>query len=110
VKSAVLSSPLVEFSTIYSATNNFSNKLGGGGFGFVYKGVLPDGQEIAVKRLSNRSSQGLEEFKNEVIVLSKLQHRNLVRLFGCCVHGEEKMLLYEYMPNKSLDSFIFGNV
>ncbi|BAH92834.1 Os04g0634500, partial [Oryza sativa Japonica Group] len=68
VKSAVLSSPLVEFSTIYSATNNFSNKLGGGGFGFVYKGVLPDGQEIAVKRLSNRSSQGLEEFKNEMKV------------------------------------------
>uniref|UniRef100_A0A0E0KVP4 non-specific serine/threonine protein kinase n=1 Tax=Oryza punctata TaxID=4537 RepID=A0A0E0KVP4_ORYPU len=107
VKSAVLSSPLVEFITVYSATNNFSNKLGGGGFGPVYKGVLPDGQEIAVKRLSNSSGQGLEEFKNEVIVLSKLQHRNLVRLFGCCVHGEEKMLLYEYMPNKSLDSFIF---
>uniref|UniRef100_A0A0E0KVP5 non-specific serine/threonine protein kinase n=1 Tax=Oryza punctata TaxID=4537 RepID=A0A0E0KVP5_ORYPU len=67
VKSAVLSSPLVEFITVYSATNNFSNKLGGGGFGPVYKGVLPDGQEIAVKRLSNSSGQGLEEFKNEGI-------------------------------------------
>ncbi|KAG8043189.1 hypothetical protein GUJ93_ZPchr0119g33242 [Zizania palustris] len=107
VKSTALSSPLFEFSTVYLATNNFSDKLGEGGFGPVYKGVLPDGQEIAIKRLSNSSSQGLEEFKNEVLVLSKLQHRNLVRLFGCCVHGEEKMLLYEYMHNKSLDSFVF---
>ncbi|CAM0901830.1 unnamed protein product [Alopecurus aequalis] len=102
-----LSSPLFEFSTLLSATNYFTDKLGAGGFGPVYKGKLPDGQEIAIKRLSNSSSQGLEEFKNEVTVLSKLQHRNLVRLFGCCVHGEEKMLVYEYMPNNSLDSFIF---
>ncbi|CAN6229703.1 unnamed protein product [Urochloa humidicola] len=108
VKRSILSSPLVEFSTVYSATNNFSDKLGEGGFGPVYKGILPDGQEIAIKRLSKSSSQGLEEFKNEVMVLSKLQHRNLVRLFGCCIHGEEKMMLYEYMPNKSLDSFIFN--
>ncbi|KAK3143613.1 hypothetical protein QOZ80_4AG0302490 [Eleusine coracana subsp. coracana] len=108
VKGAILSSPLVEFSTVYSATNNFSDKLGEGGFGPVFKGILPDGQEIAIKRLSKSSGQGSEEFKNEVLVLSKLQHRNLVRLLGCCIHGEEKMLLYEYMPNKSLDSFIFN--
>ncbi|TVU32353.1 hypothetical protein EJB05_24078, partial [Eragrostis curvula] len=108
VKGAILNSPLVEFSTVYSATNNFNDKLGEGGFGPVYKGILPDGQEIAIKRLSKSSGQGLEEFKNEVMVLSKLQHRNLVKLFGCCIHGEEKMLLYEYMPNKSLDSFIFN--
>ncbi|VAH53624.1 unnamed protein product [Triticum turgidum subsp. durum] len=107
LKGDVLSSPLIEFSTVLSATNNFRDKLGAGGFGPVYKGRLPDGQEIAIKRLSNSSSQGSEEFKNEVTVLSKLQHRNLVRLFGCCVHGEEKMLVYEYMPNNSLDSFIF---
>ncbi|CAD6262114.1 unnamed protein product [Miscanthus lutarioriparius] len=108
VKRSILSAPLVEFSTVYSATNNFSEKLGEGGFGPVFKGILPDGQEIAIKRLSKSSGQGLEEFKNEVTVLSKLQHWNLVRLFGCCIHGEEKMMLYEYMPNKSLDSFIFN--
>ncbi|KAL2336834.1 hypothetical protein Fmac_011280 [Flemingia macrophylla] len=97
------------FDWIATATNNFhlSNKLGQGGFGPVYKGELQDGQEIAVKRLSRASRQGLEEFMNEVVVISKLQHRNLVRLFGCCVEGDEKMLIYEYMPNKSLDLFLF---
>ncbi|KAL8237822.1 hypothetical protein R6Q59_018903 [Mikania micrantha] len=101
--------PLFGLSTILKATNNFSMsaKLGEGGFGPVYKGVLEDGQEIAVKRLAETSTQGLQEFKNEVIFISKLQHRNLVKLLGCCVEAGEKMLIYEYMPNKGLDSFIF---
>ncbi|KAF5780986.1 putative protein kinase RLK-Pelle-DLSV family [Helianthus annuus] len=101
--------PLFGLSTLDKATNNFAmnNKLGEGGFGPVYKGVLEDGQEIAVKRLSKTSTQGLHEFKNEVISISKLQHRNLVKLLGCCIEGAETMLIYEYMPNKGLDSFIF---
>ncbi|XP_062110918.1 G-type lectin S-receptor-like serine/threonine-protein kinase At1g11410 [Humulus lupulus] len=101
--------PLFDLNTIAAATDNFSinNKLGEGGFGPVYKGVFDDGKEIAVKRLSNTSGQGIEEFKNEVLLISKLQHRNLVRILGCCVQGVEKMLIYEYLPNKSLDVFIF---
>ncbi|KAK7287347.1 hypothetical protein RIF29_00619 [Crotalaria pallida] len=101
--------PLFDFEKLAAATNNFhfANMLGKGGFGPVYKGQLENGQEIAVKRLSKASTQGLEEFMNEVVVISKLQHRNLVRLLGCCVEGEEQMLIYEFMPNKSLDAFIF---
>ncbi|KAI3748613.1 hypothetical protein L6452_11822 [Arctium lappa] len=101
--------PLFSLGKMVKATSNFSisNKLGQGGFGAVYKGVLEEGQEIAVKRLSKTSRQGLVEFQNEVICIAKLQHRNLVKLLGYCVQGEEKMLIYEYMPNKSLDSFLF---
>ncbi|WJZ98281.1 hypothetical protein VitviT2T_016818 [Vitis vinifera] len=97
------------FTTIKVATNNFSseNKLGEGGFGPVYKGKLPKGQEIAVKRLSKTSHQGLEEFKNEVTLTATLQHVNLVKLLGFCTQREEKMLIYECMPNKSLDFYLF---
>uniref|UniRef100_A0A803LL29 Uncharacterized protein n=1 Tax=Chenopodium quinoa TaxID=63459 RepID=A0A803LL29_CHEQI len=100
---------LFKFKKLVVATSNFSitNKLGQGGFGPVYKGKLEDGQEIAVKRLSKASGQGLQEFMNEVLVISKLQHNNLVRLLGCCVQREEKLLVYEYMPNKSLDALLF---
>ncbi|XP_061368794.1 G-type lectin S-receptor-like serine/threonine-protein kinase B120 [Gastrolobium bilobum] len=103
--------PFFNFSCISIATNNFSeeNKLGEGGFGPVYKGKL-GGEEIAVKRLSRRSGQGLEEFKNEIMLIAKLQHRNLVRLMGCSIEGEERLLVYEYMPNKSLDCFLFDPV
>lgn len=125
--------PTFELSIIAKATNNFSssNKIGEGGFGPVYKVILPylintlifstfhnpkdafqgtllDGREVAVKRNSLMSDQGQNELKNEVVLIAKLQHRNLVKLLGCCIQGEEKLLIYEYMPNKSLDYFIFG--
>nr|APA20222.1 cysteine-rich receptor-like protein kinase 10 [Populus tomentosa] len=98
-----------DLSSIEAATNNFSpdNKLGEGGFGEVYKGTLPNGQQIAVKRLSKYSGQGAAEFKNEVLLIAKLQHRNLVRLLGFCLQGAEKILIYEFVPNKSLDHFLF---
>uniref|UniRef100_A0A7N0ZYI0 Uncharacterized protein n=2 Tax=Kalanchoe fedtschenkoi TaxID=63787 RepID=A0A7N0ZYI0_KALFE len=97
------------FRTIRAATNKFSdeNKLGRGGFGTVYKGKLPDGQEVAIKRLGDNSGQGETEFKNEVFLLAKLQHVNLVRLLGFCLHGHERLLVYEFMPNASLDHFLF---
>ncbi|RHN82099.1 putative protein kinase RLK-Pelle-DLSV family [Medicago truncatula] len=98
-----------EFAEIEAATNRFAadNRIGKGGFGEVYKGILLDGQEIAVKRLTSSSGQGAVEFKNEVHVIAKLQHRNLVRLLGFCLEDEEKILIFEYVPNKSLDYFLF---
>ncbi|XP_042028334.1 G-type lectin S-receptor-like serine/threonine-protein kinase At1g11330 isoform X2 [Salvia splendens] len=101
--------PLFKFEELANATNSFSeaNRLGKGGFGPVYMGILASGREIAVKRLSTASGQGMQEFMNEVKLISKLQHRNLVRLLGCCAEDREKMLVYEYMPNKSLDFFLF---
>ncbi|CAN1783534.1 Cysteine-rich receptor-like protein kinase 10 [Linum perenne] len=110
------------FKDVLTATDNFSesNKLGEGGFGPVYKGKLSGDQEVAMKRLSKKSGQGLEEFMNELKLIAKLQHtylvrllgccvENLVRLLGCCVEREEKILIYEYMPNRSLDKFLFGS-
>ncbi|XP_065881450.1 cysteine-rich receptor-like protein kinase 44 [Euphorbia lathyris] len=100
---------LFSLRTLVAATNNFSpaNELGQGGFGSVYKGCLTNGLEVAVKRLSKDSKQGIDEFKTEVTLIAKLQHVNLVKLLGCCIEGEEPMLIYEYLPNKSLDSFLF---
>ncbi|KAJ8761574.1 hypothetical protein K2173_004350 [Erythroxylum novogranatense] len=101
-----------DFNTIRVATNNFSleNKLGQGGFGAVYKGILSDGRQVAVKRLAQGSGQGDIEFKNEVLLVAKLQHRNLVRLLGFCLDRKERLLIYEYLPNTSLDHFIFDPV
>ncbi|XP_056686873.1 cysteine-rich receptor-like protein kinase 44 isoform X2 [Spinacia oleracea] len=98
-----------DFNIIKAVTHNFSedNKLGRGGFGEVYKGRLESGEEIAVKRLSKYSQQGILEFKNEVILVAKLQHRNLVKLLGFCISGTEKILIYEFLPNSSLDRFLY---
>ncbi|KAM0945873.1 putative protein kinase RLK-Pelle-DLSV family [Dioscorea sansibarensis] len=103
--------PFMDLATIQAATGNFAveNKLGEGGFGPVYKGVLNNGTEIAVKRLSKKSKQGAIEFENEVKLIAKLQHRNLVRMLGWCAEREEKLLIYEYLPNKSLDALLFDS-
>ncbi|CAI0406961.1 unnamed protein product [Linum tenue] len=114
--------PFFGLITIHEATDSFSpeNKLGQGGFGLVYKGKLSNGQEVAIKRLSKNSREGLEQFKNEVFLIAKLQHRNLVKLHGCCIenlvklHGcciedGEQMLVYEYLPYNSLDSLLFDD-
>ncbi|KAL8063892.1 hypothetical protein ABFX02_01G055800 [Erythranthe guttata] len=100
---------LFTYASIVSATNNFSseNKLGQGGFGPVYKGKTSEGHDVAVKLLSRQSGQGLLEFKTELVLISKLQHVNLVKLRGFCIHGDDKMIIYDYMPNKSLDFFLF---
>ncbi|KAK6934354.1 Serine-threonine/tyrosine-protein kinase, catalytic domain [Dillenia turbinata] len=102
--------PMYDLFTIKAITANFANsqKIGEGGFGPVYKAQLATGQELAIKRLSQYSKQGLNEFKNEASLIAKLQHRNLVRLLGCCIQDEERILIYEYLPNGSLDSYIFG--
>ncbi|KAG2245155.1 hypothetical protein Bca52824_093005 [Brassica carinata] len=99
----------LDYRIIQAATNNYSenNKIGQGGFGEVYKGTFPNGVEVAVKRLSKSSKQGDTEFKNEVAVVAKLQHRNLVRLLGFSIEQKERILVYEYVPNKSLDYFLF---
>ncbi|XP_045787267.1 cysteine-rich receptor-like protein kinase 10 [Trifolium pratense] len=101
-----------DLETVILATNNFSDayKLGQGGFGSVYKGMLPDGQNVAIKRLAINSNQGETEFKNEVLLTGKLQHRNLVKLLGFCLQRKERLLIYEFVPNISLDYIIFDPI
>ncbi|XP_024923187.3 probable LRR receptor-like serine/threonine-protein kinase At1g07650 isoform X2 [Ziziphus jujuba] len=98
------------FKQIKAATNNFDvgNKLGEGGFGSVYKGLLLDGTSIAVKQLSSKSKQGNREFVNEIGMISALEHPNLVKLYGCCIEGKQLILVYEYMENNSLAHSLFG--
>ncbi|KAL5132553.1 putative LRR receptor-like serine/threonine-protein kinase [Glycine soja] len=95
---------------IKAATNNFdpANKIGEGGFGPVFKGVLSDGAVIAVKQLSSKSKQGNREFINEIGMISALQHPNLVKLYGCCIEGNQLLLVYQYMENNSLARALFG--
>ncbi|XP_010480178.1 PREDICTED: probable LRR receptor-like serine/threonine-protein kinase At1g56130 isoform X2 [Camelina sativa] len=99
------------YSELKSATQDFdpSNKLGEGGFGAVYKGNLNDGREVAVKLLSVGSRQGKGQFVAEIVAISAVLHRNLVKLYGCCFEGEHRLLVYEYLPNGSLDQALFGN-
>ncbi|KAK4791922.1 hypothetical protein SAY86_022357 [Trapa natans] len=98
-----------KYSVLEKATGSFdnANKLGQGGFGTVYKGVLPDGREIAVKRLFFNNKHRAEDFYNEVNIISSVEHKNLVRLLGCSCSGPESLLVYEFLSNKSLDRFIF---
>ncbi|XP_059068948.1 cysteine-rich receptor-like protein kinase 2 [Cryptomeria japonica] len=100
-----------EFKILKKATNNFdqANKLGQGGFGEVFKGTLKNGKVVAVKKLTlGHSTRAISEFESEVRLISNVHHRNLVRLLGCCRQGQERLLIYEYMPNSSLDRILFG--
>ncbi|GMJ02871.1 hypothetical protein like AT1G56130 [Hibiscus trionum] len=98
------------YAELKAATEDFSpaNKLGEGGFGPVYKGRLDDGRAIAVKQLSAVSRQGKSQFVTEIATISAVQHRNLVKLHGCCIEAEQRLLVYEYLENKSLDQILFG--
>ncbi|GAU31583.1 hypothetical protein TSUD_54060 [Trifolium subterraneum] len=110
LKNLDLQTGIFTFRQIKEATNNFdvSNKIGEGGFGPVYKGCLPNGTLIAVKQLSSKSKQGNREFLNEIGMISALQHPYLVKLYGCCVEGDQLLLIYEYLANNSLARALFG--
>ncbi|GLT51144.1 hypothetical protein SLA2020_245740 [Shorea laevis] len=98
------------YAELRAATDDFSpsNKLGEGGFGPVYKGNLSDGRVVAVKQLSVASYQGKSQFVTEIATISVVQHRNLVKLYGCCIEGNKRLLVYEYLEKKSLDQALFG--
>lgn len=100
----------VKYETLEKATDFFnpSRKLGQGGAGSVFQGTLPDGRTVAVKRLFFNTRQWVDEFFNEVNLISGIQHNNLVKLLGCSIEGPESLLVYEYVANKSLDQFLFG--
>lgn len=100
-----------KYETLEKATTYFdsSTKIGQGGAGSVYKGTLPDGKVVAVKRLFFNTRQWVDEFFNEVNLISGIQHKNLVKLLGCSIEGPESLLVYEFVPNMSLDQYLFGN-
>lgn len=100
-----------KYETLEKATDYFnpSRKIGQGGAGSVYKGTLPDGRSVAVKRLIFNTNQWVDDFFNEVNLIAGIQHKNLVQLLGCSIEGPESLLVYEYVPKRSLDLFIFGN-
>ncbi|XP_041023765.1 probable LRR receptor-like serine/threonine-protein kinase RFK1 isoform X8 [Juglans microcarpa x Juglans regia] len=110
IKGLELQTSSFSLKQINIATNNFdpANKIGEGGFGPVYKGLLADGTVIAVKQLSSKSRQGNREFLNEIGMISCLQHPNLVKLYGCCIEGDQLLLVYEYLENNSLARALFG--
>lgn len=105
------SSLTYKYETLEKSTNYFSNsrKLGEGASGSVFKAKLPNGNIVAVKRLFFNTRQWVDEFFNEVNLISGIQHKNLVKLLGCSIEGPVSLLVYEYVPNKNLDQFLFGN-
>ncbi|KAL2533852.1 Protein kinase superfamily protein [Abeliophyllum distichum] len=102
---------LFSFNSLSSATRCFhpSNRIGRGGFGVVYKGVMSNGTQVAIKSLCAESKQGSREFLTEINMISNVRHANLVQLVGCCIEGSNKILVYEYLENKSLASLLFGS-
>lgn len=99
------------YEELLMATNGFSNAnlLGQGGFGYVHKGVLPNGKVVAIKQLKAGSGQGEREFQAEIEVISRVHHRHLVSLVGYCISGAQRMLIYEFVPNDTLEFHLHGN-
>ncbi|GLJ54932.1 hypothetical protein SUGI_1179360 [Cryptomeria japonica] len=102
---------IFSYKDLILATRNFypDNKIGAGGFGTVYKGVLKDGTEVAMKQLSAESEQGVHQFSTEISTISAIKHENLVMLLGCCIEEDHRILVYEYLENNSLSHALFGS-
>uniref|UniRef100_A0A0R0F1Y2 non-specific serine/threonine protein kinase n=1 Tax=Glycine max TaxID=3847 RepID=A0A0R0F1Y2_SOYBN len=107
----VVATKKFSYNSLRSATRDFhpSSKIGGGGYGVVYKGVLRDGTQAAIKSLSVESKQGTHEFMTEIDMISNIRHPNLVELIGCCVEGGHRILVYEFLENNSLASSLLGS-